>query len=140
MLEFIVGGSIGLVQTLAGHPLDTVKTLLQNGQTFRHFSIKDYYRGVSYPAIASVSFNTVAFPVYSHMLDQTKNAYTAGFYSGIAVSGIEYGFSVGKIRQQTLTSVPWHGRGFTMAYLRTVAAMTVYFGVYEDVKPYTDLL
>jgi len=137
MTEFLVGGTIGMVQTLAGHPLDTVKTMLQNGQKYRHFGFRDYYRGVVYPLVASVSFNMVAFPVYDYTIDKTKNAYLAGLYAGLAVSGIEYGFSVGKIRRQTLTSVEPHLRGFTMAYIRTTLAMCVYFGVYDDLKSTT---
>lgn len=137
MSEFVLGGTIGMVQAIAGHPLDTIKTLLQNNQSTK-LRLSQYYRGVMYPTAASVAFNIAAFPCYTWLITEKKmNAYCAGFITGLAVSPIEYGFGVGKIRRQTLTPTPLHAKGFTMAYLRTTGAMTVYFGIYEDLNPTT---
>lgn len=131
-MDIVVGATIGLVQTVAGHPLDTVKTLMQNGQHYRGLNLWQLYRGCAYPAAASIAFNAVAFPVFGRALDE--NPYRAGFLAGLAVSPIEYGFGVGKIRRQTLAAGPLHLKGVTMSTLRTTGAMTAYFGVYSDTK------
>ena len=136
-MDIALGASIGAVQVAIGHPLDTAKTLVQNGQSFKTLNPKQFYRGWAWPIAASVAFNAVAFPVYHKALQQMSSPYAAGLLSGLAVAPIEYGFGVGKIRQQTKTQLPWHGRGFTMATIRTSLAMSVYFGVYEDLKSTT---
>ena len=68
MHDFLVGGVIGLVQAGVGHPFDTVKTLLQNGQSFRKLRPVQYYRGVAYPTAASLVFNLTTFPVFGFLV------------------------------------------------------------------------
>lgn len=132
-MDVAIGTSIGLVQVFAGHPLDTIKTLLQNGQGYKKLRFKQLYRGWTYPAVASVVYNAVAFPVYRTCLEE-YNPYQAGFIAGVAVSPVDYGFSVGKIRRQCVRPQPIHFKGFTMCSLRTVFASVFYFGIYEDYK------
>ena len=127
-----VGLVIGLVQSTIGHPFDTAKTLLQNGQTFRNLKPLSYYRGVAYPTAASLAFNVTTFPVFSWMQSKTKNAYLSGAVAGIAVAPIDYAFDIGKIRRQTLVSGPLHFRGMPLRCARTIIASSVYFGVYCD--------
>ena len=138
MHDFLIGGVIGLVQAGIGHPFDTVKTLLQNGQSFRDLKPLQYYRGVAYPTAASLAFNVTTFPIFSYMQPKTnQNAYISGAVAGVAIAPIDYAFDVGKIRRQTLTNVPLHFRGVTLTCARTVMAMSVYFGVYYDLTTHT---
>lgn len=133
MHDFLIGGVIGLVQSGIGHPFDTVKTLLQNGQSFRKLKPTEFYRGVSYPTAASLAFNVATFPIFAQMQPKTNNnAYLSGAIAGGAIAPIDYAFDVGKIRRQTLTTVPMHLKGATLSCARTVIAMSVYFGVYFD--------
>ena len=132
-MDVAIGATIGLVQVFAGHPLDTVKTLLQNGQPYKNLRFKELYRGWAYPAMASVAFNTVVFPVYRKCLEE-YNPYQAGFIAGLIVSPVDYGFSVGKIRRQCLKETPLHLKGINMSFLRTTLATSFYFGIYEDNK------
>lgn len=133
-MDIALGAAIGAIQVAIGHPFDTAKTLIQNGQSFKELSPRHFYRGWVWPIAASVAFNAVAFPVYHKSLQQISNPYASGLISGLAVAPIEYGFGVGKIREQTQTRLPWHWRGWPMATVRTSLAMSVYFGVYEDLK------
>ena len=134
MHEFLVGGVIGLVQAGIGHPFDTAKTLLQNGQSFRKLRPFEYYRGVAYPTAASLAFNVVTFPMFDYLQVKTNNnAYISGAIAGIAIAPIDYAFDIGKIRRQTLTRVPLHLNGATLRCLRTIIAQSVYFGVYFDI-------
>ena len=138
MHDFLVGGVIGLVQAGIGHPFDTVKTLLQNGQTFRNLRPLQYYRGVTYPTCASLVFNLTTFPVFARMQPKTKhNAYVSGAVAGAVIAPIDYAFDVGKIRRQTLSNVPMHFKGVSLSCMRTVLAMGVYFGVYFDLTTTT---
>ena len=56
-----VGILIGSIQTFIGHPLDTLKTNVQNNKSFNIYSIKNLYRGLYYPIISSISSNFVLF-------------------------------------------------------------------------------
>tara|TARA_B110001450_G_scaffold214095_1_gene206759 strand:- start:3219 stop:3866 length:648 start_codon:yes stop_codon:yes gene_type:complete len=138
MHDFFIGGIIGLVQAGIGHPFDTAKTLLQNGQSFRNLRPLEYYRGVAYPTVASLAFNVITFPMFGKLQAKTNNnAYLSGAIAGIAIAPIDYAFDVGKIRRQTLSKVPLHLKGITLSCLRTVIAQSVYFGVYFDLTQTT---
>ena len=131
MNEIGIGLIIGLVQSGIGHPLDTVKTLLQNGQSFRGLRLGAYYRGVAYPTVASLVFNATTFPMFIK-LRVNNNAYFSGAIAGTLIAPIDFAFDVGKIRRQTLTTTPLHMRGLTLSCVRTVIAMSLYFGTYSD--------
>lgn len=137
MHDVAMGFVIGLVQSGIGHPFDTAKTLLQNKQTFRNLKPLQYYRGVAYPTCASLVFNVTTFPVYAKMQPYTKNAYISGAIAGATVAPIDYAFDVGKIRRQTLSQTPLHLKGISFRCLRTVIAMSAYFGVYTDTTTHT---
>lgn len=130
--DISIGLTIGLVQSILGHPLDTVKTLLQNGQSFRGLRLFSYYRGVAYPTTASLVFNGTVFPIYNRLQLKNKNAYVSGAMAGVLIAPIDYAFDIGKIRRQTLTRGSLHFRGMTLSCTRTVIAMGLYFGVYTD--------
>ena len=130
-----VGLAIGVVQSLVGHPLDTVKILLQNGQPFRTLRPLQLYRGVSYPTMASLVFNATTFPVFSHLRRRNYNPYAAGAVAGVSIAPINFMFNVGKIRRQTLTPKPLHTKGIGCSFARSVLSMAVYFGVYSDLSP-----
>ena len=48
MTEFLAGCSSGLIQSLVGHPIDTIKVLQQTRRPFYKNPFL-YYRGISYP-------------------------------------------------------------------------------------------
>jgi len=121
--DISIGLTIGLVQSILGHPLDTVKTLLQNGQSFRGLRLLSYYRGVAYPTAASLVFNGTTFPIFNRLQLKNKNAYMSGAMAGVLIAPIDYAFDIGKIRRQTLTRGSLHFRGMTLSCTRTVIAM-----------------
>lgn len=137
MNDVSMGLVLGLTQAGLGHPLDTIKTLLQNGQSFRGLRPLSYYRGVAYPTAASLAFNVVTFPIFERMRRKKYSHYFSGAVAGAAIAPIDYAFDVGKIRRQTLTRTPLHLKGITLSCSRTVLAMAVYFGVYFDLTSTT---
>ena len=132
--EVAVGITVGLVQSALGHPLDTIKTRIQNNQSFRHLRPSSYYRGALYPTAASLVFNAVTFPVYEHVYARTQRPYVAGGFAGLVISPIHFGFEIGKIRRQTAIEhyTPLHFKGLLMSTLRTTIGLSAYFGVYRD--------
>ena len=45
-MDFIPGICAGISQTIVGHPIDTIKVLIQNKKQWIGLPIKDYYRGL----------------------------------------------------------------------------------------------
>ena len=133
-MDIFIGGTIGLSQVLVGHPLDTLKTMVQNGHGYRHLGWREYYRGCTYPAVASIFFNALVFPIFECTNQKTGSPYISGFLAGSLAAPVEYLFDVGKIRRQMLVEMPWHFNGMSARMLRTTAATCVYFGVYFDTK------
>ncbi len=130
MPDIFSGLVIGVLQSAIGHPFDTAKTLLQNGQNIKTLTPLQLYRGAIYPTIASIAYNGIAFQVFDCAYDKHQNPFIAGALSGIAVGPVDFAFNVGKIRKQTLTNIPIHTKGFVASYTRNIIASTLYFGVY----------
>ena len=102
MNEFLLGTLVGLVQTVVGHPLDTLKTIYQNQSQVgsRKFPVTTLYRGVSYPMVSSVITNGFLFYSQDNINFFFKNNFISGFVSGFMVSPLINIFEVYKIRKQ----------------------------------------
>ena len=127
MSDVLAGACVGLSQTLTGHPLDTIKVLIQNGHRWRGLSPRDYYRGWRFPLISSTLFNCTVFPMYERSKQYTDSSVGAGMAAGVAVTPVVYAFDVGKILQQTKQPINMgafsRSKGFTATGVREVAAM-----------------
>jgi hypothetical protein len=137
MPDFTVGLTIGFLQSAIGHPFDTAKTLLQNGQRLRGLAPLQYYRGVTYPTCASLAFNAIVFPVFDDVYGRTQNPFAAGAVAGLAVGPVDFAFTIGKVRRQTLSTIPLHARGLFASYARNITAASLYFGVYSHTTEHT---
>ena len=62
MKDFLIGGIIGLTQTLLGHPLDTIKVRIQNNKKWKNMKLTNYYKGCAYPISGLLIYNIVVFP------------------------------------------------------------------------------
>ena len=138
MSDVLAGACVGLSQTLTGHPLDTIKVLIQNGHRWRGLSPRDYYRGWRFPLISSTLFNCTVFPMYERSKKYTDSSIGAGMAAGVAVTPVVYAFDVGKILQQTKQPINMgafsRSKGFTATGVREVAAMGSYFGSYDYLR------
>ena len=83
MDEFIYGGIVGSVQTIIGHPLDTIKVLNQNKQNI-NFNFKRLYSGITFPLISSVINHSFMFYLNDYFLIE-DNHFKSGFVTGIYV-------------------------------------------------------
>lgn len=92
---FISSFIAGSVQTIIGHPFDTLKTYIQLGKPITNkINIFHLYRG-SLPALYSGCFqNGVLFTIHQKIYDKTNNHFIAGCIGGsissIIVSPLEY--------------------------------------------------
>lgn len=127
---FYTGAIIGVSQTIIGHPIDTIKTLLQNSNLdsqnnlqnnlqnnssgtklnlqsnykniniIRSNLISRLYAGVSYPLFINLSYNTLIYELHDKTYKKTNNHFVSGFISGGLMSFILNPFEVAKIRKQ----------------------------------------
>jgi len=135
MNEFLYGNVVGIVQTCIGHPLDTIKTIYQNGNTLRTLSIKKLYRGVNYPLISFTLTNGLSFYSNDYFYNNYNNHFISGSISGVLISPIINAFDVYKVKKQlnlpinNLYRLPFSGFSATLA--RESIAMSCYFGTYH---------
>ena len=138
MLDCIAGGIVGLVQIIIGHPLDTIKVLIQNKQKWKNLPLKKYYSGCKYPFISSFIFNATVFPVYERTLDYTNSHYLSGVLGGIMISPVMQVFDLAKVKNQTNNEFNFKillkNKGIYMSYVRETVALAIYFGSYNYFK------
>ena len=74
MSEFLCGALSGMTQTIVGHPLDTIKTRIQNKNKII-WNVKNLYKGVSYPLLSSTLINAGLFGITDKSYKITQNYY-----------------------------------------------------------------
>ena len=148
MNDFIAGSFSGFAQIIVGHPLDTVKVILQNTKSFnfRTFPIKDYFRGIKYPLLNSTIINSVTFGTNSHLYEKYKNHFVSGFLTGLVVTPFVHIQDIGKIQRQLAKDVSFSHfltlRGIWISAIRESIALSIYYGSYHFYreKNYSPLL
>ena len=139
-MDIIAGGIVGVSQALIGHPLDTIKVLIQNKKNWKNLKIKQFYRGATYPFISSFLFNATVFPVYNRCYKYTECHYVSGFIGGFIISPMIHVFDIAKIKRQTNQLIHFRTRGLFMSCIRESLAVSIYFGSYEKYKHYGPLI
>jgi|SaaInlStandDraft_1057018.scaffolds.fasta_scaffold20171_2 solute carrier family 25 (mitochondrial carnitine/acylcarnitine transporter), member 20/29 len=138
MNEISAGFCAGITQTIVGHPLDTIKVLIQNNKQFNKFKFINFYKGWRYPMVMSTLFNATLFPVNEKLYSYTNNFFASGFISGIIVSPIVYCFDIGKIKEQTNQKIMFNTfyktPGLFTTAMRESMAVSVYMGSYHVCK------
>ena len=149
--EFSKGSIVGVSQTFFGHPLDTLKTLKQNGLKIHNENIKTLYRGVYYPLILSTTYNSLLFGFYNKCRTNHYTPFQSGCISGFGLSWIITPFEYFKIIEQVsivnslnkihktannnkgwLKNSPLRGVHYTA--MRETFSCGVYFQVYEKLS------
>lgn len=138
MSDIIAGTSVGICQIIIGHPIDTIKVLIQNRQQWTKMSLKSYYRGCTYPFIGSIIYNMLAFPIYERTIDKTNSDFASGFLGGLLISPFIYAVDIGKIKNQTGLKFNcndiFYNKGFFSSLLRESIATGIYFSSYNFCK------
>ena len=71
-MEMIPPLSAGVAQMFVGHPMDTIKTRIQNNMPWKNLSMRGYYRGYQAPFIMSLGFNGIIFPSHEYFYKKNK--------------------------------------------------------------------
>ena len=139
--EYKKGAIIGISQTILGHPLDTLKIWRQNGNNSKLLlnsklktNFRNLFRGVSYPFILSIGYNSFLFGFYSKLKQESYSSLEAGVFSGSILGILLNPFEYYKIQRQTkinktISLFPFRGLHYTI--LRESISCGVYFSSYE---------
>lgn len=133
-----VAGSIGLILT---HPLDTIKTLMQNRQYIR-YSVGNLYRGLVPPLIGAGFSRSALFGTYSlsrnYFSDNLLSIEISGMIAGVANAIVANPFQRYKIARQTnnIPTIKSITQGLHVSILRDSIAFLIYFSFYERSKKY----
>ena len=137
-MDIVAGSIVGIAQILVGHPFDSAKVLIQNKQNWRNLPWRSYYKGCSYPFVASIIFNAMVFPIHDRSLQYTSSHSLSGTLGGIIVAPILQVLDLAKVKRQTNKPLNMYilrtNKGMSMSILRESSALSIYFGSYHYLK------
>ena len=132
MDEFILGFVNGSIQTIIGHPLDTIKVLLQQNKLKYPIKFSKLYQGVLPPLLGNSIIVSSQFGLNDYFYKYMNNHFYSGCLSGIISSFIVNPIELYKIRfQNSLTNLninPY--KGLYSTFLRESFGNSFYFGTY----------
>tara|TARA_Y100000389_G_C17465864_1_gene525460 strand:- start:2395 stop:3048 length:654 start_codon:yes stop_codon:yes gene_type:complete len=132
-----IGIFCGALQTVVGHPLDTLKVWKQNG-TSKNPNIFNLYRGVSSPLILSSFTGGVLFGTTDKFNNYYNNYYISGFFSGLFILPLIQISEFVKINRQSGSNIKLKfllknsHHGLYCSMIRESISGSVYFGFYFD--------
>jgi len=142
----VAGVGSGFVQTIVGHPFDTVKVLMQSRkqiagkshkQAFRIPPLRKLYRGFWYPFSFNGLFMGATFAINESVRNRLGHSqdFVSGAVAG-AIGALTSPIDLYKIRAQSAASTkalpaPNLFRGFLPTLCREVPASALYFGLYR---------
>lgn len=161
--EVVAATSAGIVTTVVGHPLDTIKVHLQTNPSLKStwqattslLHNKALFRGILPPLINAIVMNTVMFSVFAGIKkgigdDSLSSALVAGLASGFVTAFISTPTDAIKIQSQ-LTGLStrtvlksasptrlFRGHGINLA--REGVFTMVYLGLFDQFRPRDSLL
>ena len=139
MNEFYLGLSVGSVQTIIGHPFDTIKTNYQNNLKLK-YSPLNLYKGVSYPLFSSAIVNGFLFYSNDNIYKYSKNNFVSGFFTGLLCSPLINIFETLKVKEQTNIEINFNkikkytSKGIIATIFRESIGTSLYFGLYYNLK------
>lgn len=139
MSEFIAGCSNGIIQSIIGHPLDTVKVLQQTKRPFYRNPLL-YYKGITYPTAFNLLCTGAVFDMNDRFRCSWHCNYISGLLTGALVAPVIFMFDIGKIHHQTKTNTPLslvhfkNMNGITATVIRESFSTAVYMGLYFDME------
>ena len=136
MNESDIGAICGIVQSIIGHPLDTIKVWTQNKEKIS-FNIRKLYLGVSFPTINSALSGYLLFGSNDYFYKIFNNYYIAGFLSGLMITPQMQIAEYYKINEQMqskksmLKLLPYSNTGMLSTFIREGIGSGVYFVHYH---------
>lgn len=138
-MEYVIGYSVGIAQTLVGYPLDTIKTRLQNSGVTKLTPGVKLAVGIRFPLVNSTIINTMTFGNRDFFEKLTGNKMMSYTLVGITNGIVQNQLDSCKVQAQTRGTIPKFPRKFVttgMKYSVSLEAlsMPIYFSTYEYLK------
>ena len=137
--DFYAGLYTGVIQNIVGHPLDTMKVILQNNKKLKNLKFPELYRGFSYPLYKLVLTGGMSFDIRSKMKNNGQNNdYLNGAITGASISPFVHVFDVFKIKKQN--NMKYSMRDFIkpqsilLSVSRETIGNSVYLGSYFGMR------
>ena len=141
--NFLHGWISGINAIIFSHPIDTIKTNIQEKKMI-NYNFKNLYRGLSAPLIGVGLEKSIVFGVYESTIKYTKNDTISGALSGLTASFIVTPFERIKILFQTnqgnyqfirqnLNS-KFMFQGLSATFYRETPGFAIYFSTYNFLK------
>ena len=136
--DFINGWISGMSAIIFSHPLDTIKTNIQEKKII-NYNFKSLYKGILPPLIGVGFEKAIVFGVYESTINHTKNNAISGGLSGMAASFIVTPFERIKILLQTNQGISsinprYLFQGLSSTFYRETPGFAIYFSVYNYLK------
>ena len=120
MNESVAGFMSGVLQTIVGHPFDTMKVWKQ--QSIR-YNVRNLMNGVTVPLVSNSFVTSVQFTSYSWMKQRTESDVISGAFSGMFTGLLLSPIDKYKIQAQTNSVIS--------CLSREIPAGAIYFGSYS---------
>ena len=127
MTEEIAGFASGTVQTLVGHPLDTLKVWKQRNIKP---NISQLFRGIRYPLLTGTFVTSGQFASYNWFNKHSESDVMCGAFSGIFSGLVLSPIDKYKISDQTMGHYTSR-YGLASCLMREIPANAIYFGTYS---------
>ena len=141
--NFQFGMISGLSAILVSHPIDTIKTNIQESKKI-NYNIKKLYKGLSAPLLGVGLEKAVVFGIYETTKPHTKSDVISGGLSGMFASFIVTPFERIKILFQTNQgnwkfikqnmNIRFMFQGLSATFYRETPGFAIYFSVYNYLK------
>ncbi len=123
---FVAGFLSGTIQTIVGHPLDTLKVWKQQNIPY---NIINLYKGIKYPLIIGTFVTGVQFASYNWLNKYTNSDTLCGAFSGI-FTGLCFS-PIDKYKLASQLGIINSKFGLTSCLIREIPSGAVYFGSYS---------
>lgn len=136
MDNIIAGFGSGIIQSIVGYPLDTIKVYSQEPSFNKKIKLKNLYRGLSYPLITnsflcSINFYTFEYFRKKYNYYPFQAGAITGIISGIIINPIE----IYKIKKQLfINSYIPYTKGIHICIFREVLFYSIYFQTYYSLR------
>ena len=146
IMKYINGGLSGMCGILLSHPIDTIKTHIQTGNTLTTFklSFTNLYKGISAPLLGVGVEKASVFGTYNYMYSKTDTIPLSGAIAGLTASLVVTPYERIKILKQNSQVIAFKDlnsrflfRGLSATFTREVPGFAIYFSVYEYLKKKT---
>jgi len=138
--NFINGYISGVVAIIVSHPIDTIKTNIQEKKEI-NINIRSLYRGLLAPLVGVGLEKSIVFGIYESTIKYTNSDIISGGLSGLSASFIVTPFERIKILLQTnqiidkkLINPIFLFQGLSATFYRETPGFAIYFSTYNYLK------